>query len=203
MSFNLGSHYQNRLATIRDEVTGVNPDDQIIVLFGDSMSEANPASKLAGMRVMNQGISGDEIHHPDAGLLPRIQHVGDANPAIVLTLIGVNDLNHGGKSAETVAADYERLASELKRIAPQSRIMVQTCLPTSGKHSHLNPSIVKLNDSIRQIAQRHEFELVDLHPLFSDESGQLKKEYTYDDLHLNDKGYAVLNAELERAASSR
>ncbi|MBX2862025.1 MAG: hypothetical protein KTR27_00595 [Leptolyngbyaceae cyanobacterium MAG.088] len=48
-----------------------------------------------------------------------------------------------------------------------------------------------LNVQIEAIAQEQQVTYVDLHPAFSDDTGNLREELTTDGLHLNRFGYEV------------
>lgn len=199
MAYDFASHYQWILGEIRERIQALPADDSAtVVLFGDSLSEANPARELGGLPVLNMGVSGDEIYHPDGGLMRRYELLAEARPRHVVILIGVNDLNNSGKSAETIAPHYDDLLEALKKTVPGATLHLLSLLPTRGEVARLLPSITWLNGLLAETARRHGAVFVDTFPILADESGALRAEFTYDGLHLTEAGYIALNGALDR-----
>ena len=60
-------------------------------------------------------------------------------------------------------------------------------LPNHYKNDH----VVNVNAGLKQLAIKNKIVLIDLYSAFVDDQGLLKKEYTYDGVHLTGKGYEV------------
>jgi lysophospholipase L1-like esterase len=60
-------------------------------------------------------------------------------------------------------------------------------LPASSKEA-----IDKLNKRLEPIAKKHNAIWLDIGPALADDDVVLKKEYSYDGLHLNAEGYAIV-----------
>jgi len=88
-------HWRARRAKIADECASLDPTTTgVVVLLGDSITEGHPAKRIAGKRVINMGISGDQIAMDGAqgGVRNRVALLAEARPAHVFLLIGINDL---------------------------------------------------------------------------------------------------------------
>ena len=54
-----------------------------------------------------------------------------------------------------------------------------------------NQDILFVNDKIKAIASKYNLVYVNLHPLFTDETGKLKSRLTQDGIHLDAEGYQI------------
>jgi lysophospholipase L1-like esterase len=52
-------------------------------------------------------------------------------------------------------------------------------------------SILNLNVGIKQVAEKFKLTYINLHEIFADENGDLKKEYTADGIHLKPAAYVL------------
>jgi lysophospholipase L1-like esterase len=52
-------------------------------------------------------------------------------------------------------------------------------------------SILQLNVGIKQVAEQYHLTYIDLHELFADANGDLKKELTLDGIHLRPAAYVM------------
>ncbi|WP_184174542.1 GDSL-type esterase/lipase family protein [Rhabdobacter roseus] len=162
-----------------------------IVFLGNSLTFWADWSELLGSRrYKNRGIPGDTSF----GVLARLDEVIRGRPTKVFLLIGINDLARRIPDS-VIVQNYRRIVRALKAGTPSTQIYVQTLLPTNdafGKlkgHYHHEPSIRYLNGALKEIAQQEQVGYIDLHPHFIDEAGKLKKEYTWDGVHLTLAGY--------------
>lgn len=198
MASDFASHYEVRLDRIAHEVSRLAPNaPHPVVLLGDSLSEQNPVRELASIPVLNMGISGDEIVHPEGGLMPRLRLLPLARPSHVMVLIGINDLNNSHKSVDTLEPQYEELVRSLKSVVPTAALHLQLLLPARNSYTRLMPQIGMMNVIIEETARRHLITFVDTFTPLTDDNGLLGSEFTHDGLHLNETGYEKLNKVLE------
>jgi len=155
-----------------------------VLFFGDSITILGRWEMMfPGLRTANFGIPGETSAH----LLQRLEPVIRVRPSKLFLMIGTNDLSRGvtvPEIAGNVAAILQRLRSEL----PGCRVYLQTALPRNRKYSE---RLRALNARYTEIARAHGAVLVDLFPLFDDGSGQIRAEFSNDELHLLGPGYLV------------
>lgn len=186
-------HYDFRVRSFAEQ----NQPFRNVVLLGDSITEGFEVPKfLPGRRVLNRGIGGDVIGNdlPESdkrGVLRRLDvSVFDCAASDVFLMIGVNDLN-SGRTVDQMERGYRELLRRIKERTPAVRVHVQSLSPTRGGFDRLNAPIRDFNGRIQKLAAEFGCDYVDLHPLFADQDGRLKAEYTNDGLHLTDAAYRV------------
>jgi lysophospholipase L1-like esterase len=198
-AWNFFAHYQMRLKAIEKSVAELPPETTAtVVLLGDSITEGFRIKLLAGMPVVNMGISGDQIamERPDGGVLARVSLLERAKPAHIFLLIGINDFG-SSKPLEKAKRQYEELVRAIRSTVPQAKLHVQAILPTRDRFAHLNTQVNAMNEFLRDFAQREGLDFIDLHRVMADEEGQLRKEWTGDGLHLLPPAYAAWQKVLE------
>jgi lysophospholipase L1-like esterase len=63
--------------------------------------------------------------------------------------------------------------------------------------------ILKINTSLRELAEARGVHFLDIHSLFIDKNGLAVKDYLLDDgLHLSDRGYSIWSSVLEDVIDS-
>ena len=193
-------HYYERLREF--EAEHVEPGG--IVLLGSSHLEWFDTERfLPGRRFVNRGIASDRLGIGDRGILHRLNvSLFDCRPAFVVFNNGVNDLGELWRTGEPSLAEifdaYERLIAEIRAKLPQVPVLIVNELPTAGRFAGINPLIPQLNTHVAQVTQRHGCQHLDFYSAAVDEAGQLRSELTWDGLHLNDAGYTLLAASLDR-----
>ena len=75
----------------------------------------------------------------------------------------------------------------LSRKIPNTTLYIQTILPTDKEF--INENIIRVNKMINFHKKEGKYNVVDLYRQFTDESGFIKRELTYDGTHLNTVGY--------------
>jgi lysophospholipase L1-like esterase len=104
-------------------------------------------------------------------------------PSHVFVLAGINDINRrSGGVAEYLDA-YRRILGTLRQHYPNVELVCQSVLPTRGVHAHLNPSIRDFNQGLRALAAELGAGFLDLHPLYADARGELRRLVSRDGLH--------------------
>ncbi|MGB3532922.1 MAG: GDSL-type esterase/lipase family protein [Microcoleaceae cyanobacterium] len=197
--------YQQWVTQLRREAQAAaeqNPQ-HLTVLAGDSLSLWFPPQLLPDGRTwLNQGISGET----SAGLLKRLKLLDVTSPETIFVMIGINDLLRGIDN-ETLLQNSQAIIQELRWAHPNAEIVVQSILPHSDEKATWegrdrlinipNRRIRYLNRELRSIAEVEGVFFLDLHPLFTDERGQLRPELSTDGLHLNEQGYLVWSSGLQ------
>ncbi|OKH40520.1 G-D-S-L family lipolytic protein [[Phormidium ambiguum] IAM M-71] len=188
------------------EVTAKKQPSHLNVLLGDSLSLWFPPDLLPTEKNwLNQGISG-EISQ---GLWRRLSLFDRTQPERIYVMIGINDLIRGVDD-RTLLKNYRKIVRRLRRVHPQSQIVVQAILPHGGEESTWEgrdrliaipiTRIQQLNQELAAIAQEEEVKFLDLYPLFTNPQGHLRADLTTDGLHLNRQGYLVWRSAIQMYA---
>jgi lysophospholipase L1-like esterase len=174
------------------------PNESGEILFvGDSQTDGCEWCELMGNnKVKNRGIDGDNTE----GVLARLDEITASMPAKIFLEIGTNDLALK-RSIQKIQQDYSAILIQIGKASPKTKIYIQSVLPRyddpNRKGGVNNDSIVQLNSLLQLLAQRENATYVDLHRCFVDGSGKLQKELSQDGVHLNAKGYAVWQKQVE------
>jgi lysophospholipase L1-like esterase len=146
------------------------------------------SSKFNRNNIKNRGISGDVTD----GVIARLGEIFYFKPKAVFIMIGVNDLFnlHYQKeisSPEYVGNNVLTIIEQINEKSPKTKVYLQTLLPTH--EDFMNKNILKVNTMLKQQKGKRNYILIDLNESFTNEKGFLKEEFTYDGVHLNEKGY--------------
>lgn len=190
----IDSSYANTYYQGRMELFNTLPAPKnAIVFLGNSITERGAWSELLpGHHIMNRGIGGDNTF----GVLARLQGVVKAKPKKLFLLIGINDLSRS-LPREVILHNYERIIAYIAANSPKTKIFVQSVLPlnepltTAAYLKNKKDSILQLNVGIQAIAEKHNLPYINLHEIFADANGDLKKEYTADGIHLRPAAYVL------------
>ncbi|WGV24801.1 SGNH/GDSL hydrolase family protein [Halotia branconii] len=197
--------YKQWLEILQQEakVAAQNRPQHLSILAGDSLSLWFPAELLPEDRNwLNQAISG-EISE---GLLKRLSLFDSTQPEVIFVMIGINDLIRG-ISDEVILDNQRQIISYLRRMHPNTQIVVQSILPHGaesatweGREKLLaisNSRIRQLNQQLQGITARRGVKYLDLYPLFANQQGNLRRDFTTDGLHLSPAGYIVWRTALQ------
>ena len=179
------------------ETAAIKQPKDLNILAGDSISLWFPPDLLPeGKTWLNQAISGETT----AGLLKRLKLFEKTKPKTIFVMIGINDLIAGTKDEE-ILSHHRLILTYLRRVHPQTQIVLQSILPhgndksSSTQRDRLlpipNERIRQLNEQLKLMAQEKGTYFLDLYPLFSDPEGNLRSELSTDGLHLSQQGYLV------------
>lgn len=165
---------------------------QDIVFLGNSLIHWTNWSELLNMpNIKNRGIPGDFTY----GVLERLNEALTASPQKIFILIGINDIARNIPD-DVILNNYQRMISQIRKISPRTKIYFQTILPTNDSFKKLfnhykNDHVVAVNNGLKHLAAREKVTLIDIYSAFVDQEKKLKKEYSYDGVHLTGSGYAL------------
>lgn len=197
-SFNRNPNYELQLGM--QSISKIRKAD--IVMFGNSITHGGNWNELLGRsNVVERGIPSDNTE----GMLNRINSIIKLSPKICFILAGVNDI-YSGLPVEYIFSNYIKILEELrkKKIIP----VIQSCIYAGkdwGKNWNLSPEfnysknleIEKLNNLLKDYAAKNNIDFIDLNSKLSNNKFLLP-EMTYDNLHLNHKGYKLWVSEVEK-----
>ncbi len=183
-----------------------NPE---IVFLGDSITEVwDPglySHFFGAYATLNLGVANDLTQ----SMLWRLDHGEwqDFRPRVVVLLIGTNNLTLNSPPAD-VAAGIGQVVQLVRRLSPQSRILLVGLLPRGQFATEEQRHVVeRVNDRIRQCADAARISYLDAWPALLDHNGTMSFEISPDTLHLSPVGYAlfgsVLKPEITRLLKAR
>ena len=159
-----------------------------LLLIGDSLTEAGPWEEaFPEVDVLNAGVAGDTT----ADVAARLDGVLAGNPSTVVVMAGTNESRRA--TVEQVVRNLEDILFQLRHELPDARVIVCSVLPRERERADW---IREVNIHVRQFAPTVKAEFLDLWPVFAEEDGELREEFTTDRLHLTDAGYAAWVEEL-------
>jgi len=173
-------------------------DKSGIVFIGNSLIEAFQLHEFfPGLDIKNRGITGDRIGiDKDGGILKRLNlSCYRLNPKKIFLMIGINDIGDRRRPVNELYSGYREIVKNIYDSLPSVSLFIHSILPTSGVYSRLNPTIDSFNELLISMVDSLENDYnilyIDLHSLFSDEEGKLRRELTIEGLHLKDATYQI------------
>ena len=188
-----------RMRRSRFEV--IPPPQGRVVFFGDSITEQGLWEEwLPDVPLLNRGVGGETV----AELTARVAR-DLAGACAVSLLVGTNDLTGFGRSRKVadIAAQYEDLLTEIRRVVPDAPVLVNSILP---RDRFFADRVRELNHQIAGMAESNGMSYVDVWSRMAGARGELRKELTGDHIHLTGAGYRewlnVLRPKLDQALRS-
>ena len=177
----------------------------IIVLFGDSRAAQWPAPQINGYQVVNRGIG----NQTSAQVVSRFDaHVKPLHPDIVILQVGINDLKiiplFPKQEREIISNCKANILTMIQESLQMGAAVVVTTIFPTGQvplirrlvwSEQVDKAIREVNEFIRTLEQDRVL-VFDTANLLLDTNDHMKQEYSFDTLHLNARGYDVLNQEL-------
>ncbi len=169
------------------------PDSKKDIIFlGNSITEYTEWNELLqNKHVKNRGISGDISF----GVLERIGEVTEGKPKKVFILIGINDISRNIPDS-ILLNNFRRIIDSFAINSPSTKIYFNSILPVNNtfpprNHFGKDAHIAAVNNGLSALCRERNIIYIDAHQYFSDTENKLKKEFTYDGLHLNAAGYVA------------
>jgi lysophospholipase L1-like esterase len=180
-----------------------------VVLLGDSRIFLWPAPETAKYRIINRGIWGETSAQT---LLRFHQHVAYLKPDIIILQIGVNDCTLLPLPPKTTRDVIKNCKENIGLIVENAQeigatVIVSTIFPlgeggfsllqkwTSPKVSEITGCLDEVNMYIRSLNKHQNVIVFDAYAEL-EENGVVKPEYSEDLLHINARGYELLNKKL-------
>ena len=170
------------------------------VLLGDSITDFfnwyelfYDFSKNSGQAVYNRGISGDTTDR----LLERLyENVLNIEPKNIVLLIGTNDIGRGLPLSMSVE-NVSKIIEESKKVCPDINFILQAVYPINRGmrdkfEKRSNKKIDLMNKEFIKLSEKYNCIWVDITDKLKDETENLKKEYTFDGLHLKVNAYKIV-----------
>ena len=166
------------------EIQRLEPLQDGVLFIGDSITEGAPLwAMFPELATANYGIGWDTTD----GLLLRLEQIRRNRPQRAFILIGTNDLGYQ-HSARHIASNIQSVIATLRPDMPATEFYVLSILPREAKFVAI---LAEANELLRTAAAQGGYVFLDLASHMMDTDGSLRKELSYDGLHLNVHGYAL------------
>ncbi len=195
------SFYPPESTTVQQEVGEITA-----VFFGDSRAAqwSNP-SEMNNYRFINRGIGSQT----SVQIAARFQqHIEPLQPDLIIVQMCINDLKTIPLFPQNEQATIQNCLSNIDQVLAEAEqigatVILTTVFPVGDvpleRQIVWSPAIPKavtaVNEQIRTKASNNVY-IFDTFNLLVDERGLINREFAFDELHLNEAGYAYLNDEL-------
>lgn len=180
-----------------------------ILFAGSSLMEQFPIGELQQgkdlpLYIYNRGVGGFTTEEMLEVMGPCVY---DLNPAYIFLNIGTNDLNDPACPPEVLAERYRRILTGIREHLPEAKLTLLAYYPVNEAVGLRNPYMAEVfkirtneklraaNCAVEALAREFGAAFLDVNAEITDETGNLKAEYTVEGMHMYGDGYAeVLNA---------
>ena len=140
--------------------------------------------------VLNRGFGGSQVEDV-LTFFDRV--VARYQPSEIVFYSGDNDLA-AGKSSERVVADIQQFIRLVRQKLPRTKLIVIAIKPSISRW-RLIDQMRQTNQQVRKLIEARSGDVfIDVEPQILDENGKPRPDlFRPDGLHLNDKGYVILN----------
>jgi lysophospholipase L1-like esterase len=194
----------------RDDNATLPPSEKgRVIFYGDSITDAwgrrpNTGTFFPGKPYVNRGISGQTTPQM---LIRFRQDVVALHPEVVVILAGTNDVA-GNTGPSTLAMTEDNFASMTEMAqANHIRVVIASILPAADypwkKGMEPAPKIRQLNAWLKDFCTQHKATYLDYWSALADESGGMKPGLSFDGVHPNAQGYAIMAPLAETALQKK
>lgn len=171
------------------------------VFIGDSIIEIYNTELFDNLdtNLYNRGISGDTSDR----LLERLEdNALNIAPKNLVVLVGTNDLSRK-IALDTICGNITKVVENSKNAGVEN-IVICSLLPVNKSVNssmvgvRANSDINSLNVMLKDMCTQKQVKFADINALVKDSDGNFNKDYTYDGLHPNAKGYTIITQELKK-----
>jgi lysophospholipase L1-like esterase len=159
------------------------------LFIGDSITEGFDFNRFfPGKDFINHGYSG---YSSEEVLDIMSADWFSKKPEIIFICIGTNDLARC-VDIEEIAGNISMMVNNIRNnCGEDSQIYITSLFPTRHNPPRPNPVIKKANLRLHSLADLLQVRYLHLNPFFSDYNAQLRRDFTDDGLHLNEKAYQL------------
>ncbi len=177
-----------------EDIAAAEKGDVDLLFVGDSITagwNGNIYQKYFGSyKPANFGIGGDHT----GNLLWRLKygHAENLHPKVVVMLIGVNNFGHLNETPEQVFQGIKACLSQLRKIYPSAKILVNGILPFEESANSPKRAMVKaVNTKVKTLSDNQQVYVKDYGSIFLQQDGTIAKEVMGDFLHPTANGYQL------------
>ena len=178
-----------------------------IVFVGSSLMEIFPIEKMQQGLGLNKIIYNRGIRATTTAELLTAMDVCifDLAPSKIFINIGTNDVGFGVPE-DIFLANYNEILRQIKEKLPETQVFVMAYYPVNSvadfgeseaEHESLfskrNNEILELASSkVAKLAQKYNYEFINVNANLADADGNLRKELTFDGGHMYPAGYEIV-----------
>lgn len=208
----VGSIFENQRAerVSKNKMLNKYAEEGAVLFTGSSLMEYFPIEELRIAEgidkiIYNRGVGGfttdDFLENIDTMLL-------DYKAEKIFINIGTNDISAtidpNGKWLEHLIGNYEKILSVIKEKQPDCRVYLMAYYPSNMdiiKKNELGlaafgirtlENIELANRAVEELAEKYEYQYIDINDGLSDSFGNLKAEFTTDGVHMSPDAYAII-----------
>jgi lysophospholipase L1-like esterase len=179
-----------------------------VVFMGDSITDAwikrSPKYFADNPSYVDRGISGQTTPQMLIRFRPDVIAL---KPKVVVILAGTNDIagNTGPMTLQMIEDNYASMAELAK--ANGIKVVFSSVMPVCD---YIRPQterrppaqIIALNDWLKDYSAKNKLVYLDYYTPMLDDQKMFKKEITYDGLHPNEAGYAIMEPLADKAIAA-
>jgi len=177
-----------------------------IVFAGSSLMEQFPIYEFLldedlPYVIYNRGIGG----YTTAEMKETLKEcIYDLEPKYLFLNIGTNDLNGDDYKEEDLISNYRDILTDVKAHLPEVKIYMLAYYPVNSEVGMSNPMmkhtfecrtnerIHAASEAVKKLAEELGHTFIDVNEGLYDETGNLKKEFTIEGMHMYANGYKVV-----------
>lgn len=177
-----------------------NPDFTNVLFIGDSrtagLSEYGDLGQAevfadSGMSVFN--LFDSRVKTKSGSRLTLKEVLSQGQFQTIYLMLGINEL---GYEYSSIIKKYQSVVDTIQSLQPEAILVLQANLHVTGNKSassstYNNEKINRLNSGIQTLAEENSCFYLDVNPVFDDENGNLKADYSTDGSHVLGKYYSV------------
>lgn len=193
---NIKEHYKKRMLEIRNQEI----EKGQIVLLGDCVIESiNVEEHFNGLKVYNNGISGDTTKLLKDTLYKRAIKY---KPSKLFISIGSNDIGFDARDVKSIYSYIVDIVEEVQQRSKDTEIFIVSVIPVNATVAEYinrdyvdardNFDINMLNFYLRNYTRKSKLKFVDASKMLKNNYDTLNLKYTFDGFHLNDEGLKVV-----------
>lgn len=112
----------------------------------------------------------------------------------IYLMVGINELGRG--NIDLFMEQYEKVVARIRELQPDAVLFVEGIMRVAGEKNSSDPifnntNINARNDRIRLLADDRDIFYIDVNEAVCDEDGNLREEYTFDQIHLKAAYYMI------------
>ncbi|WP_242874871.1 MULTISPECIES: GDSL-type esterase/lipase family protein [Clostridium] len=180
-----------------------------ILFVGSSLMEFFPIDEMQqtlekNCIIYNRGIAG----FVTTELLNSMDEcIFELQPSKIFINIGTNDMNTPDYRKESLIKNYDKILNQISERLPNCRVYVMAYYPVNAKadfpdvdkefkenrfKTRTNAVILEANESIKELAKKHNYEFINVNDGLMDEEGNLKEEFSIEGIHMWSNAYSVI-----------